>query len=400
MIGGEPLRFSTLVLCMAALTAARSELRGSGHRRIALNNGEVQMGPEDCVSLFKNKQAHCEFRTQCDGVDTATFEFDFICVSADNSKKKHTFGEGGFDSDEDYDTGVACHSCLAPDDESASAPPTESQEVQRTLVNFAKSKKTTGGIPPKGAAFFGPDGCIATYRSDVGTCIVQTRCTAGGIADYSFGVNCAVKDDVTRHIFGPNSFDPEETFDTQIKCDHCLAIDDEDAPVDRSSLGAAVDTLKGEMSSLKAEVEQIAHYVGVPEKNASGSGDATTTAAPEDAETEGGVEEQEEGEQEEEVEEGEGDEAAPEEGEEGEGDEPAAPAADDEGEDGEEEEATAFLHHHGKHKHALVRKVKAAKKHKMAAPKHQKHKASPKQHKAVKAKHETGRMAEDELDLD
>merc|ERR1719399_570973 len=66
---------------------------------------------------------------------------------------------------------------------------------------------------------YGPSKCVSTYKSPQGHCMMQTACSQANITDYEFGLICVDKAGApTRHLFGRNSFDPDETFDTLIMC--------------------------------------------------------------------------------------------------------------------------------------------------------------------------------------
>merc|ERR1711937_1005201 len=53
----------------------------------------------------------CVLQTNCAGVDTSKFEFAFDCLSSAGLLQKHSFGFGGFDDIEEYDTAVKCKEC-------------------------------------------------------------------------------------------------------------------------------------------------------------------------------------------------------------------------------------------------------------------------------------------------
>jgi len=114
---------------------------------------------------------------------------------------------------------------------------------------------------------FGPDDCISTHK-DAGTetCIIETDCKNKALTGYNPGVTCLGKNgERTRHVFGVNSFLPAETFDTDIKCDECLALDEEisDDPLDH--LAGKVASLKEDMHTMAAAVEAIENKIGVGE---------------------------------------------------------------------------------------------------------------------------------------
>jgi hypothetical protein len=235
---------------------------------------------------------------------------------------KHTFGTGGFLDKESYDTEVVCSQCLlAPqpagpaqtegspkvvqsvevvkkstpaaeaepaEAEAAEAEPAEAEaqaapapaqpkgpapksteDSRNLLTKFAESKKTgVGPVPPGTATFYGPGGCVATYKSSTGTCLMQTRCEGQNITEYNFGLDCMDAEGVTsRHMFGKNSFDPKETFDTLVECDKCLALDQ--TPKQQvGDLAAHVLSLQHEMDSIKDDLKVIKDHLQPKEEAA------------------------------------------------------------------------------------------------------------------------------------
>jgi hypothetical protein len=230
---------------------------------------------------------------------------------------KHTFGTGGFLDKETYDTEVACERCIkdgtkaeatseSTEEEEApaktdapakaaapaEASAAESDKVVSTsdsralLTKFAKSKpEEPAGVPPATASFYGPGGCVAVYTKD-GTCWMQTRCQGQNISDYDFGMNCADSDgQITKHMFGKNSFDPEETFDTLVSCGNCLALDQEPAK-GMTDLAITVLSLEKELDAIKTDVKSIHDSMGLgkeekaaetTEEDAASGDDAGTT---------------------------------------------------------------------------------------------------------------------------
>merc|ERR1719201_3146253 len=102
---------------------------------------------------------------------------------------------------------------------------------------------------------YGPNDCVSTYKSKEGRCIMQTDCKKADIANYEFGLVCVDKTgSPVRHLFGKDSFDAEETFDTLIKCDQCLGL--EDVP-DTVALAGEVATMGKDSGQLKAVMRNI-----------------------------------------------------------------------------------------------------------------------------------------------
>jgi len=139
-------------------------------------------------------------------------------------------------------------------------------------------------LPPSHAAFYGPGGCVATFRSPDGTCVMQTRCAEQKTDDYEYGLTCVDDKGVsTRHLFGAGSFNAVETFDTLIKCDLCLGVDTGKATPEVKELADDVFALQNEMKVLKDDVGLIKDKLEAEE----------TTAAPAEEEAEAAEEETE-----------------------------------------------------------------------------------------------------------
>lgn len=254
---------------------------------MAILVSSIAYGPNDCVSLTRSTRGTCLFQTNCENVDTSKFEFSFICKRQEK-EVRHTYGAGGFDSEEDYDTEMACDECLAPPVQHALVRASGEEAAANATATEAPAAAATAvlsELPPATASFMGPAGCVAVYKQPQGTCMLQTRCTGQDTATYDFGLTCIERGSPVRHMFGVDSFDPVEKFDTLIKCDHCLALD-EAAPVDTpASIVHDVYTLESDMSEVKKDLQQINEHFA-----ATGTGPSTP---PESAATEAETEETE-----------------------------------------------------------------------------------------------------------
>jgi len=220
-------------------------------------------GPNGCVSVSRSAQGTCVIHTKCVGQDTADFDFTLVCVSGAKATR-HSFGVGSFDDAEDYDTGVSCEKCDEPSSPVvasirgsakvvtkkasvahstvATGSSLRSQQAALAKVSTeaaASPKAVVRATPatqaslaaasPEEKANYGPYDCVSTWRSqETGTCHMQTSCApAVDISHYEFGLLCVGQDhELTRQLFGMNSFSHAENFDTLIKCSHCLALDD------------------------------------------------------------------------------------------------------------------------------------------------------------------------------
>merc|ERR1712137_101261 len=171
--------------------------------------------------------------------------------------------------------------------------PALTQMEKPKKVSAEKASKEKGvkvaSLPmaPEGSERFGPSLCVTTWKNQTsGTCVVRTNCMVPMlIAAYDFGFQCANENgEVSKHTYGQNSFAAQETFDTQVSCDKCLAL--EDQPIDPSAdvpkLANEVDSLKQQMLDLAKTVDTLTSKVGLTaaskkkadEKNLRGSSDA------------------------------------------------------------------------------------------------------------------------------
>jgi len=290
-------------VCIARAIALSVLLHGAAAAAVAMNsNRAVAFGPQNCVSLTRSDAGSCVLATDCGAADLSKTEFAFDCVGRDGIVR-HSFGNGGFDSNEEFDTEVKCDRCdkISAEDvmatnvekPAAEAAPVPPKPVQRatlkvevpqampaSVVFKAKSRQTvkteakaekkakvwpfsdkewkqiTGGSEKKDeAARYGPDGCVSTWKSPENHCIMQTKCKDVDISKYEFGLVCVDKvGSPVRHLFGKDSFDEEETFDTLIKCDQCLGL--EDIP-DAVALNGEVVTMSKDIANLKDVMKNI-----------------------------------------------------------------------------------------------------------------------------------------------
>jgi hypothetical protein len=191
-----------------------------------IENMAKSFGPDNCVSLTRSElTGTCVIRAECVGKSISDVEFAFVCTNPDAPVPLalHSYGQGGFLPDETYDSGVECASCSvhekakkATGTQLLHASDEDSKEHQALVT-------TTGQV-----AKFGPGECVSAFRSDAGTCMIQTRCTGQSLSGYDVGVTC-VDDtgDYTRYSFGNDAFLSEETFNTRIPCSECLGTGDE-----------------------------------------------------------------------------------------------------------------------------------------------------------------------------
>lgn len=219
-------------------------LQGSVLAALILSVDAVVYGPGNCVTLSQSSTGSCVITTDCEGQDVSKFEFAFNCDNGDKVER-HSFGVGGFDDYEEYDTQVKCSHCAAPSTAQSKASTDHSKKASMSLTQVRSGNVITGAKKklkkfwpfsrseareteePEAIVRFGPDQCVSTYRSAEGNCILKTECAEAEVSNYNFGLVCVDKiGRPTRHLFGEGSFDPSETFDTLIKCNECLGLED------------------------------------------------------------------------------------------------------------------------------------------------------------------------------
>ena len=133
------------------------------------------------------------------------------------------------------------------------------------------------------------------------------------MAGYQYGLTCVDdKGDSVRHMFGEESFDAVETFDTLIDCSLCLGLDAEGPPGPKlKSVTESVATLTSEMDDLHKDVQLIKDHLDIgkepaEEEKAEEKADDEKAEEAEEGEAEAATEgEAEEAEEAEEGEEGE-----------------------------------------------------------------------------------------------
>merc|ERR1740117_2417602 len=112
------------------------------------------------------------------------------------------------------------------------------------------------------AAKYGPGNCVETFKSTEGHCIMKTNCKQDDIKKYEFGLVCVDKIGVpVRHIFGKDSFDPKETFDTLIVCDECLGLDKVPPKIAENGqlmvISKELGDMRGMMKDLESDVGKL-----------------------------------------------------------------------------------------------------------------------------------------------
>jgi len=88
---------------------------------------------------------------------------------------------------------------------------------------------------------------------------MQTKCQEADIKNYSFGFVCVDRLGApVKHIFGINSFDPVESFDTLVVCHQCFGLEDIPTTI---AMNSQVIALQSEVKSLEHMLVNISHEV-------------------------------------------------------------------------------------------------------------------------------------------
>lgn len=222
-------------------------------------------GPDGCVSISRSREGTCVIATNCgEGIDLDKLEFAFDC-QAGAEVQKHSFGVGGFDMVEEFDTGIKCGQCMLPQNHKVH------KVVKKSAVHMVARQIATqeDALVDK----YGPGNCVESWRSTTGTCMIRTKCKSQDISKYDFGLLCVhnvTSGENVRHLFGQNSFDPEEEFDTLIKCEKCLGLRAEatkaaavGANVKSEDLVKKVNALVDEVGAMQTGLEKIQDDVKV-----------------------------------------------------------------------------------------------------------------------------------------
>lgn len=275
-------------------------------------SAEMTFGPKHCVSVSRNeKTGTCILRTDCQNIKLDEVEFAFTCRKP-GVIQKHSFGKGGFDPVEEFDTSVKCDVCGLPSEVAmslkraqflgSSTTGTEAVKVsevakkssnQAETVSIkevsqkeekashdqdevAKQTSTVGsavGSTVDNKVSYGPQNCVTTWLQadasatvgsgaktdgEAGVCIVKTDCgniPAATFENYPVGVIAVNKDNVpVRHLFGKNSFNPAEEFNTLIRATACVGLDQ---TAEAITLDNEVKALSRIVSDLKGKVDKL-----------------------------------------------------------------------------------------------------------------------------------------------
>jgi hypothetical protein len=301
------------------------------HSAYGLNSLGAKFGPDNCVKLSRSAAGSCVISTGCKGLDTSSTEFAFDCIdqSGKGDVVRHSFGVGGFEADEEFDTDVKCGRCAPLLSQQHQQPAAKKKKVAHVEANLKpapalvtpkseaeqqhevvpgavglRAKATTGAQAQasmwpfssagkaekaeKGtseAIKYGPDSCVSVWRSAAGHCIMSTECDKKAIAEYEFGLVCVdKKGSPVKHLFGKNSFDPKETFDTLIKCEQCLGLEEIPDTVNLAgevaSMAKEIKSITDAMKDISVNVNMLNLKVFPPKAAAPAPGPAPAAPAP------------------------------------------------------------------------------------------------------------------------
>lgn len=231
-------------------------------------------GPANCVSVSRSSAGTCVVQTKCTGQDLSKFDISFDCQLKSGSQT-HSMGAGSFDLEEEYDTDLKCDECLPPQGVTGRPLAKRSKSasgVSLAVVSASHEVAKLRGSGPLGdfpeakeekpeVEWYGPDQCVGVWKdAKSGTCVMQTDCdedTQLGV--YEFGLLCADEsDEMTRHVFGMGSFGHKETFNTLIKCDECLALDEyQDGNKGVDKLTNMVKDMRKDLQGVSEEVNKL-----------------------------------------------------------------------------------------------------------------------------------------------
>merc|ERR1719482_2631438 len=163
----------------------------------------------------------------------------------DSEKEKETEKETDKEEEKAAENETAKENTTAADEEA------KKEEAVEKLKDEAV---TMVAVPPSYAAFYGPGGCVTTYKGPSGSCIMETSCEGEDMSGFTYGLMCVDgKGERVRHVFMGDAFEPVETFDTLITCDLCLGLD----AAGSVGLGQEVGALKDEVKALSEKVEKL-----------------------------------------------------------------------------------------------------------------------------------------------
>lgn len=277
-------------------------------------NQKHTFGPKHCVSVSrKSETGTCVLQTDCGEMNLDEVEFSFTCQNP-GIVQKHSFGKGGFDSQETFDTSVKCDVCGLPSEVSKSLknqekkfleskpialhsqePTTTDAAVDDTTTTDTAAadsttttdSTTTAGDTPAAESTtasetttdpvynkvsYGPSNCIETWLvpdkeksqdKEAGYCYVKTQCQnvdTNVFKNYPMGVIASNHAGApVRHLFGKDSFNVEEEFNTLIRATGCYGLDETAEAV---SMENEIQALSKVIYGVKQQVDKLNGQVG------------------------------------------------------------------------------------------------------------------------------------------
>lgn len=253
---------------------------GSNLLQIQVSKGDDHFGPGNCISLFRSSVGTCIMRTDC-GIthNISDVEFAFVCSNPQNAMPHalHSFGRGGFEPHEMFDTGVKCQTCQSVQTAYRKGSPLMRNALAALPQGRLAARSTPGAHlpgaagppvdierfePEESVTHFGPSACVSTFQAPTGTCLIRTRCKGVDLSGFNIGITCLdMSGGYTRYLFGKDAFQSTETFDTQMQCFKCLGVGAESSTFAVHS--ALPKQLMEDVGSLKTDVETLEERVRV-----------------------------------------------------------------------------------------------------------------------------------------
>merc|ERR1719174_114847 len=73
----------------------------------------------------------------------------------------------------------------AAEEEKAKEEEAKKKEEAKAVDELKETAVKMVAVPPSYAAFYGPGGCVTTYKGPAGTCIMETSCEGESMANYT-----------------------------------------------------------------------------------------------------------------------------------------------------------------------------------------------------------------------
>merc|ERR1719379_1620394 len=63
-------------------------------------------------------------------------------------------------------------------------------EEAKAVEDLKETAADMVAVPPSYAAFYGPGGCVTTYKGPSGSCIMETSCEGEDMSGFTYGLMC------------------------------------------------------------------------------------------------------------------------------------------------------------------------------------------------------------------